>query len=125
LTLTKDPKAKEDEENKHSTRLKESKHKDAFNTCSNKNPKYKVKENHFLKPQNSSRKDKRSMQSCNKSKRSQEYTSKDQFFSQEQKNEKLQKQDLMQHMQSQINEKGSKRKQVKHLESLGINVTKV
>jgi hypothetical protein len=38
MTLAKNPKAKEDEENKHSTRLKESKHKDAFNTCSNKNP---------------------------------------------------------------------------------------
>jgi len=30
MTLAKNPKAKEDEENKHSTRLKESKHKDTF-----------------------------------------------------------------------------------------------
>jgi hypothetical protein len=65
MTLAKDSKAKEDEENKHSTRLKESKHKDTFNTCSKKSPKCKVKENHFMKPQNSSSKDKRSTQSCN------------------------------------------------------------
>jgi hypothetical protein len=68
MKIKKDSKAKEDEENKHSTRLKESKHKDAFNTCSNKNPKCKVKENHFMKHQNSSSKDKISMQSCKKSK---------------------------------------------------------
>ena len=74
MTLAKISKAKEYEENKHSTRLKESKHKDAFNTCSNKNPKWKVKENHLMKPKNSSRKVKRSIQSCNKSKRTQEYT---------------------------------------------------
>jgi hypothetical protein len=68
MTLAKDPKYKKDEENKHSTRIKESKHKDTFNTCSNKNPNIKSKGNPLLKPYNSSSNDQISMQSCIKDK---------------------------------------------------------